>query len=211
MAKVTRREQHVPLAYIRGKAAFYGHIFYITKDVLVPRPESEAIIDILANLSDLPAAVRIADIGTGSGCLGITAALILPDAQVWLYDIDSQALDVARKNTQIHGVDATLTQQDLLTGVTEPFDIILANLPYVPTAYPINSAATFEPAVALFAGDDGLADYRRFWQQIGDAAHKPTHIITEALLAQHPALADIAKGVGYQLIKTNGLIQHYAL
>lgn len=208
---ITHRTQHVPLAYIRGRVDFYGRTFVVNKYVLVPRPETEAMIELLKK-TDLPSRPRIADIGTGSGCIGITAALELPDAEVFLCDIDASALQVAKENVQAQNFGESflpkIQQRDLLEG-TEQIDVLLANLPYVPDSYSINKAATFEPKLALFAGEDGLDLYRRLWQQISALDHKPLHILTEALPQQHRALGALAKTAGYDPLERYGLIQHF--
>jgi release factor glutamine methyltransferase len=201
--KIDRRVTHVPLAYIRGEAPFYTRNFIVTEHVLVPRPETEAMITLLGDLP-LPARPRIADIGTGSGCIGITAALELPGAEVLLCDVDPRALSVARRNAEKLEADVSFHQTDLLAGLP-PCHVLLANLPYVPTEYPINQAAKREPAIALFAGKDGLDLYRRFFTEIGDV--QPVFILTEALLEQHDSLATIAKAAGYRLVRTDGLCQ----
>ena len=207
---VIQRQQHTPLAYIRDRIMFYGREFAVNNKVLVPRPESETIIDMLKTTSLLHAP-RIADIGTGSGCLGITAALEIHDARVYLYDIDPAALEVARKNAHAHKVGVYIAQQDLLKNCTEQFDAILANLPYVPDHYPINAAARHEPELALFAGEDGLDIYRVFWQQIKTLRTKPRYIITESLVAQCQSLAELARTSGYKLTAAKDLIQIFTL
>jgi release factor glutamine methyltransferase len=205
---IIQREKHIPLAYIRGRSAFYGRDFTVNNHVLVPRPETESMITLLKSLPLSPGS-RIADVGTGSGCIGITAALELPSAEVFLYDIDQPALGIAQTNAQLYAIKAHLAQQDLLAGNTESFDVILANLPYVPNEHTINKAATHEPTLALFAGDDGLDLYRTLWQQISVRKTKPTYVLTEALLEQHKGLADLARRAGYALKSTEGLVQQF--
>lgn len=205
---ITQRVQHIPLAYIRGRSEFYGRQFQVNAHVLVPRPESESIIDLLLGLP-LPAHPRIADIGTGSGCLGITAQLELPAADASLFDIDEDVLTMAHKNAQSLGAEVTTLRNDLLTGIHEPFDVVLANLPYVPDDYPINAAARHEPALALFAGKNGLDEYRRLLSQLSDrpAALTVPYLITESLPEQHDPLAHLAANTGYALSQTQGLAQ----
>jgi release factor glutamine methyltransferase len=149
-------------------------------------------------------------VGTGSGCLGITAALELPDADVTLLDVDPGALEVATQNASKLNAKVRTMQNDLLNNYNQPVDVILANLPYVPDNYPINQAAGNEPALALFAGEDGLDLYRRFWPQIKNLDDQPEYVLTEALTTQHAALADIAKTAGYTLKQTDGLVQLFA-
>jgi release factor glutamine methyltransferase len=114
----------VPLAYLRGKTEFYGREFIVNEHVLEPRPESETMIDILKTL-DLPAHTRLADIGCGSGALGITVALERDSSVVTLLDIDSEALAVATKNASQHKVNVRLLCSDLLASADEQFDVLL--------------------------------------------------------------------------------------
>lgn len=207
--KITQRARHTPLAYIRGRAPFYGREFIVNECVLVPRPETEAMITMLKKLA-LPPKPRIADIGTGSGCIGITAALELPAAMVDTYDLSEEALAVAEQNAKNHNVKINFHKSDLLQGYNEGADVILANLPYVPASYPINQAAQFEPALALFAGQDGLDLYRRFWEQIDNLYQRPKFIITESLPEQQSKLAALARSHEYQLLQTDGLTQCFS-
>jgi release factor glutamine methyltransferase len=209
---VARRAIAEPLAYIRGKAAFYGREFAVTPDVLVPRPETEIMVEmLLAIRSSLPAQPRIADVGTGSGCLGVTAALELPTSEVFVLDIDVRALQLATKNAQSLTAIVQPRHANLLHGVHEQFDVLLANLPYVPDAYPVNAAARHEPALALFAGHDGLSLYVDFWTQISTAAQQPRHVFTESLPFQHASLVQLADTANYDLVQSQGLIQHFSL
>lgn len=209
---ITQRKSHTPLAYIRGRAPFYGRNFYVSSDVLVPRPETETVIAfLLTAAASLPASATIADIGTGSGCIGITARLEIPTAQVILLDIDEKALAVARKNTLEHHTEVTIRHSNLLEGLFEPVDIVVANLPYVPETYPINQAASHEPRIALFSGTDGLDAYRAFWKQLGTLSHKPLHIIIEALPQQSQVLRDLAAAQNYKIAQADDFVQHFVL
>lgn len=199
-----QRKDHVPLAYIRNKAYFYSRTFYVNRHVLVPRPESEAMIDLLKTCQ-LPLQPLIADVGTGSGCLGITAVLEILHARLHVYDIDEDALAIAKRNARAHKIRAQFYHSDLLTVHGGPYDVILANLPYVPKDYPINEAASHEPKLALFAGDDGLDLYRTFWEQINEL--RPKYVITESLTEQHTSLRTIAKQARYVQQAQNGLAQ----
>jgi release factor glutamine methyltransferase len=215
LAQCEQRATHTPLAYLRGKASFYGRSFMITSDVLVPRPETETMVTLakeLTNSAGLPAQPRFVDIGTGSGCIGISVALEIPGSVVSLYDIDPNVLTVARKNAQVLGAHVTTAIQNLLSdppAAEHTFAVVLANLPYVPDAYPINTAATFEPKLALFAGPDGLDLYRTLWQQIAALPVPPVYVLTESLIEQHAALAELAEAAGYKLAQQKGLIQQF--
>lgn len=203
--KIAQRLTHKPLAYIRGRVDFYGRTFLVNNHTLVPRPESEEIITLLKDCR-LPPKPIFVDIGTGTGCLGITAALEVPDAQVQLIDIDAEALEIAKKNSKLHDVQVKLVHADLLKDTTA-IDVVLANLPYVPTAYPLNKAARHEPKIALFAGADGLDLYRRMWEQITLLPLKPKIVVTESLEDQHPMLARLARQAGYRQSAWAGLAQ----
>ncbi len=206
---ITQRSEHVPVAYIRGRAPFFGREFVINDRVLVPRPETETMVEIFKKLP-LPAHPRLADIGTGSGCIGITAALEIPGSKAVLYDIDPEALKVAGKNIKAFGANAECLKSDLLREYT-PADVVLANLPYVPERYAINRAAEHEPKHAIFGGKDGLNLYRRMFEQIAALDQKPEFVLTEALPPQHPELAGIAKNAGYQPYSSQDFIQAFRL
>lgn len=210
-AWVDERKNHIPLAYIRGKVMFYGREFTVNKHVLTPRPETETIIDILKTLPGTDKRVKIADIGAGSGCVGITAALEIPNAEVDMYDISPEALAVAEQNSiQLH-VRTDCSESNLLSSVQGAYDVILANLPYVPDGFPINAAAAHEPALALFSGPDGIDHYKVFWQQVSSLAKKPHYIITESLPSQHHTNATLARHAGFVLEQKQGLIQLFVV
>ncbi len=204
--QITRRAAHEPIAYIRGFSEFYGRRFKVNKRVLEPRPESEAMIEILVKLK-LPKIPKIADIGTGTGCLGITAALELDKAAVDLYDIDSGAVAVAKHNSHLHELDLQVYKRNLLNKVVSSYDVILANLPYVPSGWKLNKPAMAEPKVAIFGGKDGLDLYRRLFDQLANLKIKPTYVLTEALPPQHLGLAKIASDHGYKLTRSKDFIQ----
>jgi release factor glutamine methyltransferase len=205
---ISKRARHIPLAYIRHKTEFYGREFYVDERVLEPRPESEAMIELCVQIKPAKGA-SIADIGTGSGALGITTKLELPDTLVTLIDIDSGALEVAKKNVWRHKIAANCQTGDLLADNDEPYEILLCNLPYVPKDFHINRAATHEPGIALFGGPDGLDLYRQLFAQLEARMHKPAHVFTEALPPQHEILQALALAHGYRLTKTLDFIQHF--
>jgi release factor glutamine methyltransferase len=143
-SKLRRRQRHLPLAYIRGHSEFYGRKFLVNRHTLEPRPESETMIDMLLMLPLLKN-YKFADVGTGSGALGITVALELNSKDVDLYDVDANALAVARHNIELHELGLKTYKRDLLRSYTRPYDILLANLPYVPDHYRVNQAAAMPP------------------------------------------------------------------
>lgn len=204
--QLAQRAKHVPLAYVRGRAEFYGRTFVITPAVLQPRPESETMIELLLGLK-LPPGVRIADVGTGSGALGITAQLELPTATVELLDIDDDALAIAQMNVVNHTPAIRVVKSDLLRQSTQNYQVLLCNLPYVPDDFHINTAALHEPKIALFGGPDGLDLYRLLFVDMQNLQYRPLYILTEALPPQHHALQQIATRHGYRLLRSDDFIQ----
>lgn len=204
--KIDRRASHVPLAYIRGFSEFYGRRFKVNRHVLEPRPESETIIELLKEFP-LPARPAIADVGTGNGAIGITAALELPGSIVDLYDISSGALAVAKHNTHLHELRLRVRKMNLLSRPLRPYNVVLANLPYVPDKWKINEAAMAEPRIAIYGGNDGLDIYRKLFHQLRRFTWKPRFILTESLPPQHQKLADIALENGFKLRAAADFIQ----
>jgi len=203
--KIVQRAKHIPLAYIRGHAEFYGREFMVNEHTLVPRPETETIIELLGLLDPEPN-TTILDVGTGSGCIAITAKLEYPHATVAACDIDSDCLATTKINAEHLGADITVYKSDLLTSVPSSYNILLTNLPYVPSNFQINTAATHEPAHALFGGKDGLDLYRKLFEQAQQ--HTDTHtIITESLPFQHDELETIARPHGFAQTEHRDFIQ----
>jgi release factor glutamine methyltransferase len=162
-----RRERREPVAYITGTREFWGLEMLVSPAVLIPRPETEAIVDAaLGLLNDRNHLWRIADIGTGSGCLAVALAHERPRAQITATDISEAALGVAAANARNHGVDQRirLMRTSLLEHVIGPFDLIVANPPYVPAGTRDGlqpDVRDYEPAAALFGhGADGLDEVR---------------------------------------------------
>jgi release factor glutamine methyltransferase len=168
-ALIERRARREPAAYIRGLQEFWSRDFEVTRDVLIPRPESELIVEELLALLpvDAPALPRrVADIGTGSGCLAVTAAAERPNLHIVATDISQPALEVARKNAQRAGVASRIEFHECayLAGASGLFDFILANPPYVAEGDYEQLAPEvreYEPPTALKAGEDGLRDIRQ--------------------------------------------------
>jgi release factor glutamine methyltransferase len=208
---LSRRASHEPLAYVRTKTEFYGREFIITSAVLEPRPESETMIDLLKMLPGLPKKPRIADVGAGSGALGITAKLELPGARVELLEIDTEALKIAQKNVDKYTINVNVNSSNLLTESRQDNNVLLCNLPYVPDEFKINPAAMREPKVAIFGGPDGLDIYRRLFSQVKNSQNKPLFILCESLPPQHETLAGIAASAGYKLTATDDFIQVFRL
>lgn len=172
-ALVQRHLTHEPVAYIVGKKEFYGLELRVDQRALIPRPETELLvekaIDVARSWANRP--LKIADVGTGSGALAISLAVALPDAQLYAIDSSQPALELAAINCRAHGVQdrVKILQGDLLGPLPEPVVIVVANLPYIPSASLAQLSpeiAHFEPIAALDGGEDGLQVYRRFLQQV---------------------------------------------
>lgn len=210
--KIIQRKQGLPLAYIRGFVEFYGRKFTVNERVLVPRPESEAIIECIKNMPSINN-YQLIDVGTGSGVLAITSKLEIPTLAVTAVDIDTSCLQITAVNADLLAADISIIQSDLLLSVktneqNRPM-IVVANLPYVPDNYPINYAAKHEPTLALFGGEDGLDLYRKLFVQCNNFLGSIDYVITESLLQQHQELAHIAKAHGFDLVETRGLAQAF--
>jgi release factor glutamine methyltransferase len=166
-AAVDRRTLREPLPYITGTREFWNLPFEVSSAVLIPRPETEGLVEAVLELfPERDAPLKIVDACTGSGCVAVAIASELPYAGVLATEISEPALAVARRNAERHRVSdrVQFLRADLLAGVVGPFDAILSNPPYVPAgARPAlqPEVRDFEPPIALFGGDDGLEIARR--------------------------------------------------
>ena len=168
---VERRLGGEPTAYITGRREFYGLSFSVDSSVLVPRPESELLVDAALQIVRSRPVTRVAEIGTGCGAIAIILALSLPEARIYATDISAPALKVARLNCQNHGVAdrICLLAGDMLDPLPGPVDLIVANLPYVPELEVSRlGLADFEPLLALDGGRDGLEKIGRLCSGVGD-------------------------------------------
>lgn len=209
-ARLALRLDHVPIAYIIGHKEFYGRKFKVTTATLIPRPESEVIIDLLKELTATQTLFventkRLVDVGTGSGCLGITAKLEFPELDVTLLDISSQALMVAKQNARLLDAQVTLLKSDLLTDYDFQPDIILANLPYVDKTWDRSPETNHEPEISLFALQDGLAIINKLIIQASLKLGTGGVILLEADTRQHKKIIEFASHNGFELIKAKGL------
>lgn len=158
-------DKNEPVQYIIGEACFYGYDFDVNKEVLIPRPETEELVENVLYLYDdyfKGKDVAVADVGTGSGCIAITLALEEKHMHVVASDISSSALEVARKNAKKLNTNVDFYQGDMLEPLMDKkLDILVSNPPYIPEVEEVDSLVKDnEPNVALFGGDDGLKFYR---------------------------------------------------
>ena len=166
-ALVERRHTGEPMQYISGTTEFYGLLFRVTPDVLIPRPETEHLVEKALEVAARFDAPRIVDVGTGSGAIAIALAHRLPQANITATDISGAALAIARENAEFNEVGQRIrfVEGDLLGAVAgEEFEIVVSNPPYVLTGESASlpmEVREFEPGLALFAGEDGLDVFRR--------------------------------------------------
>lgn len=179
---VKRRADGEPTAYITGIREFYGLNFKVNRNVLIPRPETELLVEKAISLCHENRYSKIADIGTGCGAIAISLAVNLLEIIVYAIDISSRALEVAKQNSLSHGVkDRTvLLQGDMLEPLPEPVDMIIANLPYVRKSdVPDKGPLSYEPELALNGGEGGLDKIERMCLQAGKKLNKKGYLLLE--------------------------------
>lgn len=166
-----------PIAYLIKNKEFYGLNFYVDKNALIPRPETECLVEEILKylrIANRKSRIAIADIGTGSGCLAITLKKYYPKAKIYASDISETALAVAKKNAKNHKIKIFFKQGNLLEPFKKTkFDIIVSNLPYLTPQQMKNKTIQAEPRSALFGGKDGLTYYQELLNQIKRCKHKP--------------------------------------
>ena len=194
-----RRYTREPLAYILGQREFYGINVVLTPAVLIPRPESEGLVEhalFMAMMGMESTDLTIADVGTGSGAIAINLAMHLPMGRIFAVDISDSVLDVAAYNIRAHGVGdrVSLAIGDLLDAVPEPLDLIVANLPYIPTdrISTLQPEVQKEPVLALDGGADGLDLIRRLLVQAENKLKSHGIILLEMDPDQVPVVAELA-------------------
>ncbi len=200
-ARLDLRLDRTPIAYIIGHKEFYGRMFKVTPAVLIPRPESEDCITLLSTYFTQQCKTLL-DVGTGSGCLGITASLEHPALSVTLSDTSRHALTVATQNATSLQAKVRIVKSDLLSNIPETYSCIIANLPYVDTSWDRSPETNFEPKQALFAEDNGVALINKLLNQA------PSHLAFNGLLIleadpyQHQRIITYAARVGFKHLET---------
>lgn len=220
--------------YAKGFCNFYGRDFLVNRDVLIPRPETEQLIDAALVLSGkaylpgmkapkrvLPEQCKILDVGTGSGCIAITLKLEIDGAEVMGTDISEAALSVARRNAERLGAGVSFSRADLLNGIyataneTKGPDLVVANLPYVDKnwSWLDLDALSAEPALALFAEDAGLELIKKLLEQLDEKIRQgwwTKCLLLEADPCQHQAIVQLAKRSGWAHEATRGFILQFS-
>jgi release factor glutamine methyltransferase len=210
---LTRRANREPLAYIVGHREFWGLEFDVTPAVLIPRPETELIVEEALALMPVRDPVgHIVDVGTGSGCLAVTLAVEFAAAEVTATDISHDALAVAYRNAERHNVLARVSfvQTDLLEGLSGNADLIVSNPPYVPagdapTLQP--EVVRYEPAKALFGGRDGLHVIRELLTRAHPLLASDGFLIVEFGFGQETPVRDAARRAGWTVVRIRSDLQ----
>lgn len=198
---VKRRRAHEPIAYLRGEREFYGLRFRVDRRVLIPRPDTEALVDVaLARTQHVSLSMRMLDLCTGSGCVAIAVARQRPTAKIVAADLSDDALAVARANAaRLGAYNVAFVKSDLFASIPGKFDIVTANPPYIPTAEIETLAADikdFEPRLALDGGADGLDLVRRI------AAAAPEHLVPGGVLALEIGAGEAATAI--EILEAHG-------
>lgn len=193
-----RRLSGEPTAYITGNREFYGLDFYINPHVLIPRPETELLVEKALELAKTHTLSTVAEIGTGCGAIAISLALNLPQAKIYASDISASALDIVLINCQKHGVmdRVCLLQGNMLDPLSQPVDLIVANLPYVKESeLPPTQTANFEPVLALNGGSDGLDKIRQLCSQVSNKLRPEGCLLLEIGQGQRKAVTTLLRSL----------------
>jgi release factor glutamine methyltransferase len=204
---VERRFTGEPIQYITGEQEFFGLPFHVSKDVLIPRPETEHLVEKAVELAHSFSTPHIVDVGTGSGAIAIAMAHSLPEARVTAVDVSAAALEVAGANALRNGVGdrIRLVESDLLAALKlEKFKVLVSNSPYVATADRESLSVEVrdhEPGLALFAGHDGLDVYRRLIPQAYAVLDAGGFAVLEIGYGQSEAIAALLRQAGFEKIE----------
>ena len=209
-----KRRRRIPLAQILGRQSFYGLDFFVNEDVLIPRADTECLVDlVLEDYAELAKTekgnslpLRILDLCTGSGCIGISVAKHLPYQELLLVDLSEKALAVAKKNAEKHlGGNVRFLQSDLLTAVHEKrFSLLLSNPPYIVSKVIPGlerEVSEYEPKMALDGGEDGLLFYRRIAKEAKAVLLPGARLYLEIGYDQGESVKDIFQKEGYEAVE----------
>ena len=201
---IQRRETNEPISYILGFHHFFGRSFFVDESVLIPRAETEILIQKILDDNSQKKELEVLDIGTGSGIIAITLALEIDKSLCLGVDISGQALEVAQKNAQSLGANVKFLKSDVFANVSGRFDVIASNPPYIPfSEYGKLSRqiVDYEPKVALLAGENGLVFYSRIFQKAKTYLKKGGVVYVEVGYNQAEAVKKIALKSGFKQIE----------
>lgn len=199
-ADAHRLRQGEPLAYIIGYREFWGLAFKVSPAVLIPRPETELLVELCAKLA--PDHGHVLELGTGSGALAVAIARERPDIKVTATDISQPALDVAMANAAAHGVAVEFLHSDWFTACNGLWDVIVTNPPYIATDDPHLCALQAEPRAALVSGNDGLHDLRHIIATAPDFLHVGGHLVLEHGYDQAQRVRALMRRTGYDAVNS---------
>ena len=197
---LARRIAGEPVQYIRGRCEFYGREFLVDRRVLIPRPETELLVERVVRIA--PRGARVVDVGAGSGCIAITLAAERPDLRVMSVDLSPGALAVARANAAQLGVRVSFAGSDLLSACRGPFDVVVSNPPYVAEGERERmqrEVVAWEPHLALFAGERGMSVIVRLLAEASRLVASRGVVALEIGYDQAKLLAELAAATGWQL------------
>ena len=204
---IKKRLKRMPIQYITGVTEFYGNKYFLNDDVLIPRPETERLVDISLECINKLSHPRILEVGTGSGCISISIALMRGDAKILSIDISQNALNKAQENSDYHKTNnVKFLNLDFLKEIpSERFDIIVSNPPYIPLEEMKNimiDVKEYEPEIALTDFNDGLVFYDRFADLGSKLLKKEGWMVLEVGIDDHPEkVAKLFKSKGYSNIE----------
>lgn len=205
LAQLEKRvSKNEPLAYILGKKEFFGYDFLVSPDVLIPRPETESLVELILNLPKIETA-KILDLATGSGCIAISLKKKLAKAQITASDISKSALKIAQKNSERLEVEVNFIESNLFENISEKFNVIVSNPPYVSRDWHCSPATKFEPEQAIFAEDNGLFLVKKIISESKKYLEKNGFLALETDKRQHKEVIELAEQSGFQLKEQYGL------
>ncbi len=199
---LSKRAEHVPLQYITGEQEFMGIPFHVNDAVLIPRQDTETLVE--EALKVVRPGMKVLDMCTGSGCILISILKNIVDVQGVGCDISKQAINVAKENAKLNNVNATFERSDLFEEVTETFDIIVSNPPYIPTDVIgglMPEVAVYEPMQALDGKEDGLHFYRRIVVEASKYLNPEGKLLFEIGHDQGEAVSGLMKDAGYKDVR----------
>lgn len=195
---VQKRAEHIPLQYIIGEQEFMGLRFKVNSNVLIPRQDTETLVEQVLKI--VKPGMKVLDLCTGSGCVLISVLKNAPELTGMGSDISKTALLVAKENAKLHEVDAEWVRSDLFDNITETFDVIMANPPYIPTGEILSlmpEVRDFEPENALDGGADGLDFYRKIAGQVKDYLNPGGYVYMEIGYDQGEAVSELMRNSGF--------------
>ncbi len=205
---LNRRLKREPIAYILGEREFYSRSFIVTSDVLIPRPETETLVEEALNIIKTISRPIVVDVGTGSGCIAVTIGCECENARMFATDISFEALFIAETNSERHNIAKRISficANFLSCFKEESVDIVVSNPPYVSHSdfFRLESdVKDFEPKVSLFGGEDGLTCIKKIVYQAGKILKNGGRCIVEVGASQSEIVSEIFKGVGFKKVST---------